>query len=199
MTFIGITQRVDIHPDYAERRDALDQNWYQFCSKCSLVPILIPNNIALCQHLISTIPLSGFILTGGNSPVSYGGNAPERDCVENYIIKYAEQSNIPIIGVCRGMQMIQLYYGTSLSSVTGHVNEIKDITFQGVERQINSYHELASTTCDPPLALLASSNDGVVKAIQHQHFLISAIMWHPERNHPFHQQDITYFRDRLSK
>ena len=48
---IGVTQRVDYIENYNERRDSLDQNWYEFCNKLNLLPIPLPN-IKLIQKII---------------------------------------------------------------------------------------------------------------------------------------------------
>ncbi len=194
MKLIGITMRVDIHPDYGERRDALDQQWLVFIKACGLTPILIPNSPELMMTYLETFQFSGFVLTGGNSLVKYGGDVPERDEVDQYLIDWSIKNNKPILGVCRGMQSIQQAYGHCLDYVDGHVVKQQKILINGQESIVNSYHNLATKTCQLPLKYWAISDDGVIKAIKHQNEELYGIMWHPERTLPFDQRDIELFK-----
>lgn len=51
------------------------------------------------------------VLTGGNSLTMLDGDAPERDLVEKELLRYADNKNIPVLGVCRGMQLMQEFEG----------------------------------------------------------------------------------------
>ena len=86
MKYVGLTMRVENLSKIDENRDCIDQRWYNFLDACNLLPILIPN----LDHFVSEKylnKLSGVILTGGNSLSHLGGNAPEREVVENKLIK----------------------------------------------------------------------------------------------------------------
>ena len=194
MRLIGVTARVDINHDYGERRDALDQNWYHFLVQCGLLPIILPNSIDLLEKYVSQFQFSGFLLSGGNSPVVCNGDAPERDEVEMMLINLAIEQSIPVVGVCRGMQMIQLYFNQHLESVHGHVNTRSDVTFGGISRTVNSFHHFAAQTISPPLLADAVSSDGVIKAVKHLSNDVYGIMWHPEREAPFDGLDIEFFK-----
>jgi putative glutamine amidotransferase len=199
MTFIGITQRVDLIPEYGERRDALDQNWNQFLSKCGLTPILLPNKLFLVKQLLSKIPINGIILSGGNSHQSLGGNAPERDEVDSYLIDHCIKNNLPMIGVCRGMQMLQLFHSQKLQEIDGHICDSQTIIVNGKEQQVNSYHNWGSKQVDDPLTAFAYSQDGIIKAISHQTLPLFGIMWHPERFAQFRTYDVQFFKDTFIK
>lgn len=190
MKLVGVTMRVDSHTQYRESRDAIDQRWFSFFDACQLTPMLLPNSSSLLKKYITMFNFSGFVLTGGNSLVEYGGNASERDEVDEYLISYSTENDIPILGVCRGMQSIQQHYGNSLETVANHVTENMEISAVTGERMVNSYHSLGSKLCTLPLLSLASSKDGVIKAIKHQSLRQYGIMWHPERNDPFDEQDV---------
>lgn len=194
MKLIAVTMRADKHPDYNETRDALDQQWLGFMQACGLTPILLPNNLAVVVSYLQHFAFAGVLLTGGNSPVAFGGESPERDAVDRYLIDWAGQNNTPLIGVCRGMQSIQLAYQQILEPVTGHVCAQQEISVNGQATLVNSYHTLGALTCLPPLVCWATSNDGLVKAIKHESKKVYGMMWHPERNVPFQQQDIEFFR-----
>ncbi|MFT5852078.1 MAG: gamma-glutamyl-gamma-aminobutyrate hydrolase PuuD [Colwellia sp.] len=194
MKLIGVTMRVDVHPDYGERRDALDQQWLIFFKACDLTPIFMPNSLELMTSYLELFQFSGFVLSGGNSPVEYGGDAPERDEIDRYLIDWSIKNNKPILGVCRGMQSIQQAYDHCLDNVDGHVVKQQKILINGQQKIVNSYHKLATKTCLLPLKPWAVSVDGVIKAVKHQNEKVYGIMWHPERNDPLVQQDIKFFK-----
>src|SRR5579884_3147277 len=114
MKTIAVSQRVSVVPDYGERRDCLDQAWTRFLAACGLIPVLIPNVTETALALCEAASVSGLLLTGGNDLHSLGGDAPERDEVENALLEWAEQRGLPVLGVCRGMQIIQRRYGSPL-------------------------------------------------------------------------------------
>ena len=96
--WIAVTQRVVIDGKTAERRDALDQRWADFLQVTGFLPLLLPNSLSLAQHLLASVPVSGVLLTGGNSLVTYGGDAPERDQLEFELLNQARQSGWPVLG-----------------------------------------------------------------------------------------------------
>ncbi|WP_448567960.1 gamma-glutamyl-gamma-aminobutyrate hydrolase family protein [Thalassotalea ganghwensis] len=190
MKLIGITPRVEINKAYHERRDALDQQWFNFLYQCGYLVMVLPNAPAMIGEYLKHVPIHGIILSGGNSLTCYGGDAPERDSTDAFLIEYAIEKHLPVLGVCRGMQSILHYFGSQHSSVTGHVTKTMTINIDGERRSVNSYHNLGCYDAAPPLVVDGKANDGVIKAIHHPDLAIHGIMWHPERNQPFEQQDI---------
>jgi gamma-glutamyl-gamma-aminobutyrate hydrolase PuuD len=194
MKAVAITQRVSVVPAYGERRDCLDQAWTKFLAACSLLPVLLPNvpeaALALCQGT----GINGLVLTGGNDLAVLGGDAPERDCVENALLDWAEECRLPVLGVCRGMQVIQQRLGIPLRRVEGHVARRQVIRIDGERREVNSFHCFAAFDSRPPLEVWAVADDGVIKAIRHAARPITGIMWHPERSTPFSPADVGLFR-----
>ena len=69
----------------------------------------------------------GIILSGGNSLLSCNGDSKERDHAEKKIYRLAISMQIPIIGVCRGMQLIQEMHGIKLFRIYNEKNTAKKI------------------------------------------------------------------------
>jgi gamma-glutamyl-gamma-aminobutyrate hydrolase PuuD len=194
MKKIAITQRVSVIPQYGERRDCLDQAWPRFLAECGLMPVAIPNVLEVALQLCGDSEIQGLLLTGGNDLAAFGGDAPERDAVENALLDLAEKRGLPVLGVCRGMQVIQHRFGVPLRRLEGHVAPRQVIRVDGQSREVNSYHCFATFETRAPLDVWAKSDDGVVKAVRHSTHPMIGIMWHPERITPFASADINLFR-----
>jgi len=194
MKSVAITQRVAVIPQYGERRDCLDQAWPRFISACGLLPLPVPNVVEVALALCADADLAGLVLTGGNDLAVLGGDAPERDATESALLDAAEPRGLPVLGVCRGMQLIQHRCGVPLQRVEGHVTPRQVIRIDGEPTAVNSYHRFAARDSQPPLEVWAVAADGVVKAVRHTVRPITGIMWHPERNTPFAARDIALFR-----
>ena len=111
MKRILVTMRTTVVESYNERRDSIDQRWANFLCECGLLPIFAPNNPALLVSLLQTIKPDGVLFTGGDDLVRYSGGAPERDEVETILYQLCITEGIPLLGVCRGMQIIAKYFG----------------------------------------------------------------------------------------
>jgi gamma-glutamyl-gamma-aminobutyrate hydrolase PuuD len=194
MKMVAITQRVSVVPAYRERRDCLDQAWTKFLSACGLLPLLIPNVIDAALALCEGADIAGLVLTGGNDITPLGGDAPERDAVENALLDWAERRQMPVLGICRGMQMIQHRFDIPLHPVPGHVTPRQRIRIDGEATEVNSYHHFGALNSRPPLTVWAVADDGVVEAVRHSTQPITGIMWHPERCSPFSSADVALFR-----
>ncbi|PKL76273.1 MAG: gamma-glutamyl-gamma-aminobutyrate hydrolase, partial [Candidatus Melainabacteria bacterium HGW-Melainabacteria-1] len=110
-TLIAITQRVAEVAAYSERRDALDQRWYSLLAQAGLLPMLLPNQPDMALELVSRLQPAGLLLSGGNTLSVYGGDAPERDATERALLSgWALPEQKPVLGVCRGMQLLQHYF-----------------------------------------------------------------------------------------
>lgn len=201
MKKVGLTQRVEVVPAYGERRDCLDQDWIRLVESMGLMPILLPNVIADVDSYIKSLDLSGVILTGGNdlAIISTAANvAPERDSFERNLICACSRFNIPLLGVCRGMQMLASYYGSKLSQVKQHVASRHFISFDTAQAilhvekmKVNSFHKYGIKQDDlgSNLIPLAWSDDGYVEMIKHKNLYQYGVMWHPEREKPFNDID----------
>lgn len=190
---IAITQRVEYIEAIDERRDALSQEWTGLAEACGFLPLLLPNHLPTARELLKARKPDGILLTGGNDLVPYGGDAPERDELEQFLIQYSTGQKIPLLGVCRGMQMLLDRFGTKLRKVEGHVR-VDHLLSNGDE--VNSFHSWGATECQKPLIPVAWSADRVLEAVTHQDYpWIRGIMWHPERYHPTRERDIQFIKE----
>ncbi len=190
MKVVLYTQRVEVAESYGERRDCADQNIPCFIEACGYLPLPLPNIRNIAERLIEQIQPSGIVLTGGNSLTKYGGEAPERDEVERWILDVSLERDIPVYGFCRGMQVILDYFGCELEQVQGHVAVRHKLSGTLGELEVNSFHNQACYKVKGPLEALARTQDGVIEAVRHKDKRILGTMWHPEREERFQTLDI---------
>ena len=201
MKRLGITQRVENITAYGERRDCLDQRWYKLLLEFNYIPIPLPNiDQDSVSSLLNALSLDSIIFSGGNSIAvldeSVGDISFKRDKFETELLKEAITRNINVLGVCRGMQMINLQMGGSLSKVSNHV-AVKH-TLNSLENnymfssQVNSFHSwgIAKNNLAKKLKPLAIDSDGNIEAFENEDKSILGIMWHPEREEPFDKNDM---------
>ena len=188
---VAISQRVDVIKMRAERRDALDQRWSPLLERCDLMELRIPNQVDRARALIEAVKPIGVILTGGNDLAAFGGEAPERDATEAMLIDWARDGGRPLFAVCRGLQMLMHHCGAKLSRVVGHTG-----TRHLIEGESGRQELTPTTTGDFNVApagfsVLARASDGTIEAVRHEQAPIHGIMWHPERETPVRDADIT--------
>lgn len=201
MLKIGLTQRVAYISDRDESRDCLDQAWTRLLIDNGYWPIALPNCVEDVSGLMETLALDGIIMTGGNDldGLPCGVNtAPQRDTFERKLLDYCTKQSIPILGVCRGLQMMVAHYGGMLVRESGHVAcchpihiEPEFATILGERDQVNSYHDwgiLSEGLCED-LQIAATAPNNTVEAIVHKKYPQIGIMWHPERA-PADERDV---------
>ncbi len=196
MKIIAISQRVDEIKDYGEIRDALDENWQKLFLQLDAAVLPIPNESRILQAALERIRPDAIVLSGGNHPQVYGGTAPERDRIDEGLIQYAIKNGIPLLGVCRGMQSIAMYFGGSLKKTTGHVAVWHEIE-GGITREVNSYHSYAVDDPGDGITVVSRTKDGVAEAICHEEYPVYGIMWHPERVKGFDEADLLFIKEKL--
>ena len=201
MTRIGVTQRVEVVEEYEERRDCLDQRWGPLLRSFGYTPIPLFNQIDDVERYLTDLELSGVVLTGGNDLASLddGSNvAPERDAFERNLLEFAIDHDLPVLGVCRGAQFINVHFGGSLSAVEGHVASVHEVSIDDPPVEIgsktvttNSYQNYGIESRDLPEnpQVNGRTSDGSIEWIEHENHPVSAIMWHPERSSPSEELD----------
>ena len=203
-----VTTRVDFYPTYTEIRDSVDQRLIKFLSDFNI--FLMPNCLRDPLRAVSTLAPKGIILTGGNSicikdrkvkAMDLGNGSPERDGTEFILIRYAIEINIPLLGICRGMQMINVAMGGKLildldarrtKEKIDHASAIHSIIFKNnfifreyrnTSLKVNSYHNqgVADNCLAKDLIPTAYSEDCIIEALMHKRYKILGVQWHPER------------------
>ena len=190
MKTVIYTQRVNVVESYGERRDCADQRIPQFLMACGYIPIPVPNVPEIITSTLETIKPSGVFLSGGNSLVKYGGDAPERDSTEKILVDLAIKNGVPTFGICRGMQFLVDYFGAKLSKLDGHVRTRHEVHGLINRQSVNSYHTLGLHELPGDLEIVATAPDGSIEAFRHTKLEIAAVAWHPERETDFDSEDI---------
>ena len=206
-----------------EEGDALSRKWHSFLEECGITPVLVPNLAGSVAEYLEASQPNGLILTGGNniSPdlcrysfhEDVADISPERDRTETLAIDYMVQRGLPVLGVCRGLQMINVHFGGSvildikeeIDDGLDHIASIHPvqlldpdfIEMAGAETiLVNSYHRYGFKISElgQGFTCFASSPDGVAEGIVHRALPIVGIMWHPERDNPTHRFDKALFK-----
>ena len=192
MLKIGITTRVVNSETYLEKRDAISQDWTKFLEILNVIPIFIPNVLSNPISFIQENKLDGFILSGGDDV----GFPPERQKTEKTIIEFGIEHELPILGVCRGMQILNNHFGGTHTTLSTNEHVTKDGHSISIESEdelfhshkegllVNSYHHNIITknslgTDLIPFAL--SEVDKTIEGFSHARLPITGVMWHPER------------------
>ena len=195
---MAITQRIDSVAGRAELRDALDQRLVQWLVHAGFLPVLVPNTLSATGHpsgqalesWLQVIQPGALILSGGNDIGEY----PARDDTERYLLSWAETKRVPVLGICRGLQMMAVWAGVDLVKKEGHVGTRHQLVVHARKDEwpanVNSYHNWGLASCPAGFEVAAKAEDGSIEAIKHVELPWEGWMWHPEREAPFSPQDI---------
>lgn len=161
--------------------------------KCHEIVLLLPNQSDEIMELCDC-----YIITGGDdinpkiyNQINYASNNidNEMDELDFKIIDIAYRTNKKLLGICRGIQSVNVFFGgTLLQNFDGHmdvkhkiikVNKTSICDF-GIEFETNSFHHQIVDRLGEGLVCTYESIDGVVEAIEHANGKIVAVQYHPE-------------------
>lgn len=194
----------------------LADNYIEAIKNAGGIPVIIPIHDSLETNIELIDKLDGVLMSGGNDldPGFYGEFvtkevgilSPKRDTVEIEMIKYIiEKTNKPLLGICRGLQVLNVACGGTLyqdlkksnlndHSITSsplnhpiHKIEIKEESvllksiFDKKIIGVNSYHHQAVKGVGKDLIVTAESEDGIIEALEFngEQFILG-LQWHPE-------------------
>lgn len=200
MKKIAITQRLTENETYYEKRECLDVRWGQLFNRLDMLPVAVPIGFDIRRFLNGVKP-DGLILTGGNDLFSINNSSlSEQRCkFEKELLAHFIDAGVPVLGVCRGMQVITEYFNGSLKEIQRHTAVSHDIEAREESRyyrwlkdikNVNSYHNYAVENPGDNMTVSALSDDGVIEASEHKYLSIFAQMWHPERKENFCGKEI---------
>lgn len=179
------------------------------------LPILLPPGESRIEPILHR--LDGLMFAGGGDidPQLYGGEwhptvsdvDPERDAFELKLVQRVLHHAVPVLGICRGAQMLNVAtggelvvhvpeeYGLDVRHRTEHGKEIEHSVYieptsrlaeiLGVSQlAVISKHHQALRTVSSEWQIVARAEDGVVEAMQHRrHPWMLAVLWHAEMAH----------------
>jgi putative glutamine amidotransferase len=209
----------------AQPRDYLPQAYVPYLQTLGLIPILVPNNLTDPLAFVEALDVQGIVLTGGGDldPARYGqpnqgteteSIALDRDETEFRLLDFATRRRLPVLGICRGFQVINVYFGGQLvqdipsqlrSPVVhdgnpSHPVTVIDARFERVigadHLDTNSHHHqgVTSNLLAPEVEAFAYSEaDRIIEGIVHTRYPVIATQWHPEKPTPSRPSDLRLF------
>ncbi len=212
---IGITSFFE--KESSGKLSAVSYDYVKAIKAAEGIPIVIPiiTEEELLDGYISII--DGLLLSGGEdlSPLLYGENpidkvnstCCDRDKWEMALFEKAYKKQIPILGICRGMQLINVALGGTLyqdinkqvENSLGHCpkESIADQPYHRVkidegsklynifgkkDIEVNSFHHQSLKDIGKGLKATAYSHDGIVEGVESlERDLLMGVQWHPEK------------------
>lgn len=217
---------IGISAHFKEQNHMLNTAYVEAIYRAGAYPVIIPviNDEEMIEQYLDE--LDGLLLSGGGDmDASFWGEEKhpqadtpnkERDAYDLLLTKHAALRQLPILGICRGMQVINVAFGGDIyqdiyaqigkENVIGHsqkmpmTNRHHDVNINKqsklyqimqVERsKVNSLHHQVVRRIPFGFTVVAeSTQDHLCEAIEHPHYPIIGVQWHPEHlalNRPEH-------------
>ena len=206
---------IGITGNYSQETCTLAEGYYQSVLKAGGIPFILPPFYETDRLGQLLDRLDGIIFSGGGdiNPLFLGEEpvkelhsiTPERDQQELLLARLAYDRQIPMLGICKGIQVINAALGgTNYQDIYTQKEGIRikhsqdqdrrypshQVTFSkgsileklfGSELPVNSFHHQACKEAAPGLKVTAMSSDGVIEAVESAEFKsIMGVQWHPE-------------------
>jgi gamma-glutamyl-gamma-aminobutyrate hydrolase PuuD len=188
---VGLTQRMEWLEGRGEMRQAIDVAWCAGLVRAGALPTPLPMRGADPGSVLTNYRVDVLLLTGGNEARDDVADraSQERNTFERALLRAARDARMPVLAICHGMQLLNVFLGGRLSPATGHVRgeHILAVRSPGLlDARVNSYHDVAvqPNGLAPDLVSVAQAEDGTVEAAVHRRLPWLALMWHPERAMP---------------
>ena len=152
---VAITQRNELNR-HKESIDSLENKYINYLESFGIKLLIIPNVTENLNFYFDLFPIEGIILSGGNDipPLLYNKKyqnemsiSKKRDKIEFRLIEIAIEKKIPLLGICRGMQIINVFFKGEICLLNGHPpaknHKINFLEFKEKfdnEVIVNSYH-----------------------------------------------------------
>ena len=201
-----------LRTDQGRARVALNAAYARACIAAALTPLVVPPLIAPERAADVIASVSGLMLTGGEDvePRHYGeprhqglaATDAARDAVELALYRTARERRVPILAICRGIQLVNVAEGGTLyqdlpsqhpSSVahagTSARHRLRVEPGSLLERvaghpaSVNSRHHQAVKDLAPALRAVAWAEDGIIEGVEGQDEAagwLLGVQWHPE-------------------
>ncbi len=215
MKYVLVSQSFSFIKKRNEIRDFIDIRLVSFLKKCNLNIILIPNNYENLKNLLKIKKIKGIILSGGND-IFYNLKeikkdfkikklSKNRNSIEKKLVSFATKKKLPVIGICRGFQYLNVLGGGKITRIKDHVAIRHKIKIQKsnkysslkklIAKNVNSFHNfgIKDNELSKKFDILAFSKNLVEAAINQKESQLG-IMWHPEREKKFNNKDILLFK-----
>lgn len=196
MVRIAVTTRKIFNPNYYESYNAISDDWLNYFALINVEPVLFTDNIKKPISFFNSLKCNGLVLLNGEDTnlkikKTKFQSGTKRDFIEYNLVKNCISKNLPILGICRGHQFINLYFGGTNQKIKNHVNvnhKIKIIDkkfkkkFNLDTMMVNSFHNLGVLKEELGKKLEPwAVKDNFVEGFYHKEHKILSIMWHPER------------------
>lgn len=204
---------IGITGNYEDNICKLSHGYFQSVVEAGGVPMIIPP-VEDANTLVNTLDrIDALILSGGGdiNPL-FGGDEPsprlrginqKRDLPELMITRLAYNRQIPILGICRGIQALAVALGGKVAqdiSIQANVKHSQDAdraeqthsikiaedsilhSLYGEEKiYVNSFHHQAVKDAGDKFRVVAKSSDGIIEAMESSEYKsIIGVQWHPE-------------------
>ena len=212
----GTSPVIGITANYAEQQARLADGYYKRLVEAGATPVVLPPLGS--AEVIATVldRIDGLLLSGGAdiNPL-YCGEQPdahlgsvnsERDLPELLIARLAANRQMPILGICRGIQTLAMALGGHVCqhittpvkhsqdadrSTPTHTIDVKSGTLlhqlyapsagEPLSLAVNSFHHQAVDEAGPHLRVSATAPDGIIEAVEsREQKPFMGVQWHPE-------------------